>query len=36
MLYHEPGTPTYEATVAEYCFASVEGAKAAGFSSTAY
>ena len=36
MLYHEPGTPTYMATIAEYCFSSGEAARAAGFSSTAY
>ena len=36
MLYHEPGTPTYMATIAEYCFSSAEAARAAGFSSTAY
>jgi hypothetical protein len=36
LLYHKPGTPTYMATIAEYCFASAEGAGAAGFSSTAY
>jgi hypothetical protein len=36
LLYHEPGTATYMATIAEYCFASAEGAGAAGFSSTAY
>jgi cytoskeletal protein RodZ len=36
LLYHEPGTATYLATIAEYCFASAEGARAAGFSSTAY
>ena len=36
MLYHEPGTPTYMATIAEYCFSSVGAARAAGFSSTAY
>ena len=36
MLYHEPGTPTFMATIAEYCFSSVEAARAAGFSSTKY
>ena len=36
LLYHEPGTPTYMATIAEYCFASAEGARAAGFTSTAF
>ena len=36
MLYHEPGTPTYLATIAEYCFSSAEAARAAGFSSTTY
>ena len=36
MLYHEPGTPTYLATIAEYCFSSGEAARAAGFSSTTY
>jgi hypothetical protein len=36
LLYHEPGTATYMATIAEYCFASAEGARAAGFSSPAY
>jgi hypothetical protein len=36
MLYHEPATPTYLATIAEFCFSSVEAARAAGFSSTRY
>ena len=29
----EPDSPTYRATIAEYCFSSVEAAEAAGFSS---
>jgi len=31
MIYHQPGQPSYERTVAEYCFASVEAAEAAGY-----
>jgi hypothetical protein len=36
MLFHQPGTPTYMATIAEYCFSNGEAARAAGFTSTAY
>ena len=32
MLYHAPGTRYYKQTKAEYWFASVEAAEAAGFS----
>ena len=34
MVYHEPGTPTYLATVPELCFSSAGSAQAAGFSPT--
>ena len=32
MLYHLPGTPFYDRTVAEVWFATAEAAEAAGFS----
>lgn len=35
LLYHEPGTPTYQSTIPEFCFSSVESAVAAGFHATA-
>ena len=31
MIYHRPGQPSYERTVAEYCFASEQHAEAAGY-----
>ena len=31
MIYHEPGQPSYAATIAEVCFASAAAAEAAGF-----
>jgi len=31
MIFHQPGQPSYERTVAEYCFASAEVAEAAGY-----
>lgn len=36
MLYHEPGTPTYDSTIPEFCFSSVGAATAAGFSATRF
>ena len=33
MLYHEPGSAAYRATIAEFCFSSAGAAEAAGFSS---
>jgi hypothetical protein len=36
MLYHEPGTPTYDSTVPEFCFSNVAAATAAGFSATQF
>lgn len=35
-LYHTPGSPFYDRTIPEFCFASVEAAEAAGFSPTKY
>lgn len=35
-LYHTPGSPSYERTIPEFCFASVEAAEAAGFGPTKY
>ncbi|MCC7023075.1 MAG: 30S ribosomal protein S6 [Thermomicrobiales bacterium] len=35
-LYHSPGSPSYNRTIPEFCFASVEAAEAAGFSPTKY
>ncbi|MGH2616670.1 MAG: hypothetical protein ACRDJC_15650 [Thermomicrobiales bacterium] len=32
LLYHEPGTATYERTIPEFCFSSADSAVAAGFS----
>jgi hypothetical protein len=34
MSYHEPGTPTYPATIPHLCFSSAGSAQAAGFSPT--
>jgi hypothetical protein len=34
MVYHVPGSPTYQSTIAELCFSSVESAEAAGFRAT--
>jgi hypothetical protein len=34
MLYHLPGSPTYQSTIPEFCFSSIEAASAAGFSPT--
>lgn len=31
MIYHQPGQPSYERTVAEFCFTSAEVAEAAGY-----
>lgn len=31
MIYHQPGQPSYERTVAEFCFDSVESAEEAGY-----
>ena len=36
MLYHEPGSPTYESTIPEFCFSSAESAEAAGFAATRF
>jgi hypothetical protein len=36
MLFHEPGSPTYQSTIPEFCFSSVESAQAAGMSATRY
>jgi hypothetical protein len=36
LLYHEPGSPTYQSTIPEFCFSSVESAIAAGFSATRF
>jgi hypothetical protein len=36
MLYHEPGSATYQATVAEFCFSSVQAAETAGFAATRF
>ena len=36
MIFHEPGSPTYQSTVPELCFSSVESARAAGFSATRF
>jgi hypothetical protein len=36
MLYHEPSSATYQATVAEFCFSSVQAAEAAGFAATRF
>jgi hypothetical protein len=36
MLYHEPGTPTYDSTIPEFCFSNVAAATAAGFSATRF
>jgi hypothetical protein len=30
-IYHEPGRPSYDRTIPEYCFATVGAAEAAGF-----
>lgn len=35
-LYHSPGSPSYNRTNAEFCFATVEAAEAAGFSPTKF
>jgi small subunit ribosomal protein S6 len=35
-LYHTPGSPSYNRTIPEFCFASVEAAEAAGFGPTKY
>ena len=35
-LYHVPGSPAYKRTMAEFCFASVEAAEAAGFGPTKF
>lgn len=35
-LYHTPGSPSYNRTNPEFCFASVEAAEAAGFGPTKY
>jgi hypothetical protein len=34
MLYHEPGSQTYAATIPEFCFSSAASAEAAGFAAT--
>ena len=34
MNYHEPGTPTYPATIPELCFTSADSARAAGYTPT--
>ena len=31
MIYHAPGTPSYNATIPEMCFATVADAEAAGY-----
>jgi hypothetical protein len=31
MIYHQPGQPSYDRTVAEFCFTSTEAAEAAGY-----
>ncbi len=36
MLYHEPGTPTYDSTIPEFCFSNVGAATAAGFAATRF
>jgi hypothetical protein len=36
MLIHIPDSPTYESTIPEFCFSSVESAQAAGFSTTRF
>jgi hypothetical protein len=36
LLYHEPGSPTYQSTIPELCFSSVESAEAAGYAATRY
>lgn len=35
-LYHTPGSPFYDRTIPEFCFASTEAAEAAGFNPTKY
>ncbi len=36
MIFHEPGSPTYQSTIPELCFSSVESARAAGYSATRF